>query len=281
MIRLLPLCKTKKYWFIDELHWDVLSLKLSTKFNVRVFWCLWKLHDSCYKHECGYEYCIHLLVHRHFVYRHNRRICYNIISKHLNIRILCGNFFFFILPLYCASESNSHRIDMLRLVQLLRLQGRQRHGREAIHIIDVHGDDQRSEVEVARNLTEEQNDGALSRKKKDMPTRQQKNKHQITYLAYKVRWSRRNSLVSIHGWGRYSYLQSPHSSSSSRRPRLIIARLALSIASFAIGAANLSLAIFFQNLSPIWRNANNYYDLNRQHQTSASFYVRYSCGCIP
>ena len=72
-------------------------------------------------------------------------------------------------------------------LQLLRLQGRQRHGREAIHIIDVHGDDQRSEVEVARNLTEEQNEGALSRKKKDMPTRQQKNKHQITYLAYKVR----------------------------------------------------------------------------------------------
>ena len=41
-------------------------------------------------------------------------------------------------------------------------------------------------------------------------------------------------------------------------------RLALSIANFAIGATNFSLAKLFKNLSPIWRNTN--YGLNRRHQ---------------
>ena len=43
-----------------------------------------------------------------------------------------------------------------------------------------------------------------------------------------------------------------------------MSRLALSIANFAIGATNFSLAKLFKNLSPIWRNTN--YGLNRRHQ---------------
>ena len=43
-----------------------------------------------------------------------------------------------------------------------------------------------------------------------------------------------------------------------------VTRLALSIANFAIGATNFSLAKLFSNLSPIWRNTN--YGLNRGRQ---------------
>merc|ERR1712150_218729 len=72
-----------------------------------------------------------------------------------------------------------------------RLQGRKAFGKEAINIIDVHQDDQISKDELMKTLSEEQPTSQMmshsKKKNKDMPSGQQKRKHQITYLAFKAK----------------------------------------------------------------------------------------------
>lgn len=59
----------------------------------------------------------------------------------------------------------------------------------AMNIIDVRADDQLKDVNLMKNLSQEV-DPVMSfskKRNKDMPSSQQKRKHQITYLAFKVR----------------------------------------------------------------------------------------------
>lgn len=60
--------------------------------------------------------------------------------------------------------------------------------KQAISIIDVHADEQLRDVDLTKSLTEETTVVMSHSKKrnKDLPSSQQKRKHQITYLAYKV-----------------------------------------------------------------------------------------------
>ena len=58
--------------------------------------------------------------------------------------------------------------------------------------IDVNADDQRSDVELTRNITEETDPMMAAKKKTDQPSSQQKRKHQITYLAFKVKVAAEN-----------------------------------------------------------------------------------------
>ena len=73
------------------------------------------------------------------------------------------------------------------LFQLLRLQGKNKRGREDMNIIDVNVDSKlQGAIELTKGLTEESELVSHSRKKKDQPSSVQKRKHQITYLAHKV-----------------------------------------------------------------------------------------------
>ena len=73
-----------------------------------------------------------------------------------------------------------------RLFQFLKMQGKKARGKEEINIIDVHADDQRSEVDLMKHMTEEKDTRSFGKKGKDMPSSQQRRKHQITYLAHQV-----------------------------------------------------------------------------------------------
>lgn len=67
------------------------------------------------------------------------------------------------------------------------MQGKKQRGREVIDFIDIHSDDQKvSELEIAKNMTEEVDPASYAHRKGDGPSGQQKRKHQITYLAYQV-----------------------------------------------------------------------------------------------
>ena len=55
-----------------------------------------------------------------------------------------------------------------------------------MNIIDVSGDDQLSQVDLMKHMTEEKDTRSFSKKGKDMPSAQQRRKHQITYLAHQV-----------------------------------------------------------------------------------------------
>ena len=66
------------------------------------------------------------------------------------------------------------------------MQGKKARGKEEINIIDVSGDDQMSQVDLMKHMTEEQDMRSYSKKGKDMPSAQQRRKHQITYLAFQV-----------------------------------------------------------------------------------------------
>ncbi len=66
------------------------------------------------------------------------------------------------------------------------MQGKNKRGREEINIIDVHGDDQISQVDLMKHMTEEKEMRSFSKKRKDLPSSQQRRKHQITYLAHEV-----------------------------------------------------------------------------------------------
>ena len=68
--------------------------------------------------------------------------------------------------------------------QFLKLQGKPKRGKEEINIMDVNTADFISTVEVTKSLSEEQEH--RSHKKKDMPSSQQRRKHQIGYLAFQV-----------------------------------------------------------------------------------------------
>ncbi len=71
--------------------------------------------------------------------------------------------------------------------QFLKLQGKKGRREEMVNIVDVHADDQKSTVDLMKHMTEEKEMRSFSKKGKDMPSSQQRRKHQITYLAFQVR----------------------------------------------------------------------------------------------
>ena len=68
------------------------------------------------------------------------------------------------------------------------MQGKNRRGKDDITFIEVSQDQQidGTSIELTKGLSEEQDQWAHSRKKKDQPSTTSKRKHQITYLAFKV-----------------------------------------------------------------------------------------------
>lgn len=74
---------------------------------------------------------------------------------------------------------------LFKSFQFLRLQGKQQRGREEINFVDVKADDFVDPSELIKNLSEESS-YQPHRQKDNLPTSQQKRKHQITYLAYQV-----------------------------------------------------------------------------------------------
>lgn len=53
------------------------------------------------------------------------------------------------------------------------MQGKKARGKEEINVIDVHGDDQRSEVDLMKHISEEKGMRSFSKKGKDLPSSQQ------------------------------------------------------------------------------------------------------------
>ncbi|KAH3833282.1 hypothetical protein DPMN_106588 [Dreissena polymorpha] len=81
-----------------------------------------------------------------------------------------------------AEDVESYEQDQ----EFLRLQGKQKRGREEINIIDVNADDFTDPSEITKHLTEEQSYQS-HRKKDDQPSSQQRRKHQIGYLAFQAK----------------------------------------------------------------------------------------------
>lgn len=69
--------------------------------------------------------------------------------------------------------------------EFLKLQGKPKRGREEINILEVNTADFISTAEVTKSLSEEQEH--RSHKKKDMPSSQQRRKHQIGFLAFQAK----------------------------------------------------------------------------------------------
>ncbi|KAL3865954.1 hypothetical protein ACJMK2_043298 [Sinanodonta woodiana] len=80
-------------------------------------------------------------------------------------------------------------LDPVQLMQdeeFLKLQGKKTRGKEEINIVDVNADDfVASTEELTKSLTEETDH--RSQKNKDLPSSQQRRKHQITYLAFQAK----------------------------------------------------------------------------------------------
>ncbi|KAK3585289.1 hypothetical protein CHS0354_040236 [Potamilus streckersoni] len=80
-------------------------------------------------------------------------------------------------------------LDPAQLMQdeeFLKLQGKKTRGKEEINIVDVNADDfVASTEELTKSLTEETDH--RSQKNKDLPSSQQRRKHQITYLAFQAK----------------------------------------------------------------------------------------------
>lgn len=72
------------------------------------------------------------------------------------------------------------------LLQFLRLAGKKHRNKEEINFIDVKADDQMDPSEVMKNLTQERPTSSSQGKEKKTFSSEQKRKHQITYLAFKV-----------------------------------------------------------------------------------------------
>ncbi len=71
----------------------------------------------------------------------------------------------------------------------MKILGKKQRGKESINIIDVNADDALDPSELMKHITEETGLDRKSHNKKlnkDMPSSQQKRKHQITYLAFQV-----------------------------------------------------------------------------------------------
>lgn len=88
---------------------------------------------------------------------------------------------------YSAIEPDVKQ-SLLKDKEFLKIQGRHRRELENIDIIDVNATDQLSDKNewLMKSLTEEST-YTSSRKKANMPTQQQKRKHQITYLAFQAK----------------------------------------------------------------------------------------------
>ena len=104
--------------------------------------------------------------------------------------ILCRMQRHVVFPKLEITQRSPRLKTILVFQQLLRLQGKRLSGREEINIIDVCADDRLDPSELTKNITEETDMMSHSKKKnKDLPSSQQKRKHQITYLAFKVGFS--------------------------------------------------------------------------------------------
>lgn len=89
---------------------------------------------------------------------------------------------------YDESSSYIEATDVKALEQdeeFLKLQGKPKRGKEEINILDVNTADFTSTAEVTKSLSEEQEH--RSHKKKDMPSSQQRKKHQIGFLAFQAK----------------------------------------------------------------------------------------------
>lgn len=83
-----------------------------------------------------------------------------------------------------GSQADQTQFD---LEKMKKLKGRRNRGEE-INIVDINADDQiGNSAEMLTKYGTEEIAYAPSRKKKDMPTAQQRRKHQITYLAYQAK----------------------------------------------------------------------------------------------
>lgn len=83
-----------------------------------------------------------------------------------------------------GSQADQTHLD---LEKMKKLKGRRNRGEE-INIVDINADDQiGNSAEMLTKYGTEEITYAPSRKKKDMPTAQQRRKHQITYLAYQAK----------------------------------------------------------------------------------------------
>jgi len=58
---------------------------------------------------------------------------------------------------------------------------------EDIHIIDFHADDHLNPADLIKNITQESSMKSHSKKRSDLPSAQQRRKHQITYLAHQAK----------------------------------------------------------------------------------------------
>lgn len=89
---------------------------------------------------------------------------------------------------YEQSSSYVEATDVKALEQdeeFLKLQGKPKRGKEEINILEVNTADFISTAEVTKSLSEEQE--YRSHKKKDMPSAQQRRKHQIGFLAFQAK----------------------------------------------------------------------------------------------
>ncbi|KAL6099659.1 prcc [Pungitius sinensis] len=72
----------------------------------------------------------------------------------------------------------------------MRLQGKRNRGKEEVKFLEIKGDDQLSGNQqwMTKSMTEEkQNRQSFSKKNKELPTGQQRRKHQITYLIHQAK----------------------------------------------------------------------------------------------
>lgn len=92
-----------------------------------------------------------------------------------------------VIPYADHPTDNNYSESLLSDKEFLKLKGRRREF-EAVDIIDVNADDQLTDRNewLMKSLTEESTHRP-SRKKHNMPTQQQKRKHQITYLAFQAK----------------------------------------------------------------------------------------------
>lgn len=85
-----------------------------------------------------------------------------------------------------SDQDLSNMDSLLQDEQFLRLQGKNQRGKEKINIVDVNTDDFIDPSELTKTLTQEMPKHSY-KKNKDAPSKQSKNKHQITYLAYQAK----------------------------------------------------------------------------------------------
>ncbi|XP_037329940.2 proline-rich protein PRCC [Pungitius pungitius] len=89
-----------------------------------------------------------------------------------------------------AEAEEPSNSDMFDDEAFMRLQGKRNRGKEEVKFLEIKGDDQLSGNQqwMTKSMTEEkQNRQSFSKKNKELPTGQQRRKHQITYLIHQAK----------------------------------------------------------------------------------------------